>query len=495
MSPAETHADPTPPCLPLRRHAALVVLLLLVCSAYFIPRAGRSDWGASGRADLVFAVADRGTLTIDDYHENTGDKALYQGHYYAVGSIGPSLLALPAYLALEPVLELGPVARWLQRHEHPPGDRRVSPRERLALLWMTLFAVSLPSALLGLVVYRFACRFTRRESHALLLALTYGLATIAFPYSKTLSQHQVSAFGAFVGFYLLWRVAREGAAPWRLWVAGVLFGLAAVSEYPVALFAALLFGWALLEMDRPRALHRVVWGALPLLVLFAGYNWAIFHTPFPAGYRYHVEYHDVHRQGFMGFTGPTWEAFYGITVSPYRGLFFLTPVLLLALPGIVLLWRRPGLRSTAVLLGALVAGFFLYVASYLYWSGGDAIGPRFLAPAVPFMMLAIAPVLAAWLDRPLGRWAIGALIAVSALNVWAQSIAGQRYPPYEFEGRVITNPTLQYALPLLGRGDVAENYGMLLGLHGLASLIPLALIAGGLVLLLGPARRSASAGG
>ncbi len=201
------------------------------------------------------------------------------------------------------------------------------------MLAMTLVAVSLPSAVLGVVVYRMACRLVARDTYALAAGLIYGLATVAFPYSKAMFQHQVSAFGAFVGFYLLWRVAREDAAPWRLWVAGALFGLATISEYPVAPFLLLLVLWAWRELPRPWALHRVVWGALPLGLLFAAYNWVIFHTPFPAGYRYHVEYHDVHGQGFMGFTGPTWAALYGITVSPYRGLFFLSPVLLLSLPG------------------------------------------------------------------------------------------------------------------------------------------------------------------
>src|SRR3954465_7165796 len=92
------------PCKPRPQHAALVVLVLLLCYGYFIPRSGRTDWAASGRADLVLAVAARGTLSIAANHDNTGDKALYRGHYYAVGSIGPSLLALPAYLALKPLL-------------------------------------------------------------------------------------------------------------------------------------------------------------------------------------------------------------------------------------------------------------------------------------------------------------------------------------------------------------------------------------------------------
>jgi 4-amino-4-deoxy-L-arabinose transferase-like glycosyltransferase len=444
---------------------------LLLCYGYFIPRSGRSDWAASARADLVFAVADRGVLHIDDFHENTGDKAFYRGHHYAVGSIGPSLLALPAYLAVRPLL---------RRIESP------APRERAALLVMTLAAVSIPSALLGVLVYAFASRFTRRDRWAFVAALVYGLCTVAFPYAKALFQHQVSAFGAFAGFYLLWRVVREGAAPWRLWAAGGLFGLSAVSEYPVVLFLAAIVVWAWVEAEDRWALQRVVWGALPLLLLFAAYNLAAFDSPFPVGYRYHVEYQGVHARGFMGITAPTWAGVYGITLSPYRGLFFLSPVLLLALPGLVLLWRDRRERRTAALLATVILGFILYVGSYAYWWGGDAIGPRFLVPAVPFMILAVSRAFDEWLERPVGRWLVGGLALLSGAHVWIQSVAGQRYPPYEFRGRVVTNPTLDWALPLLREGDVAVNYGTILGLRGLVSLLPLLLAA---ALLLGTALR------
>ena len=46
-----------PTCRPRPRHEALIFLLLLVCSGYFLPRAGRSDWNATARADLVFAIS------------------------------------------------------------------------------------------------------------------------------------------------------------------------------------------------------------------------------------------------------------------------------------------------------------------------------------------------------------------------------------------------------------------------------------------------------
>jgi 4-amino-4-deoxy-L-arabinose transferase-like glycosyltransferase len=462
----------------LSSRGSLVVLLLALCYVYFIPRSGRSDWAASARADLVRAIADQGSLAIDAYHDNTGDKAFYDGHYYAVGSIGPSLLALPAYLAARPLLA---------------SIRSPERQERAALWAMTLAAATLPGVLLGLCVYAFATRLTPHKGHALVLALTYGLATAAFPYSKAMFQHQASALGAFGGFYLLWRVVREGAAPWRLTLAGVLFGLAAISEYPVVLFLGLLFVWALVEARDRWALQRVVWGALPPLLLFAAYNFAIFGTPLPVGYRYHVEYQGMHAQGFMGITRPSAAALYGITVSPYRGLFFLSPVLLLAIPGLVRMARDPRERRTALLLTAIALGFFLYVGSYGYWSGGDAIGPRFLVPLVPFLMLPMTYAFDALLRRRAGRWVVGFLIALSALNVWIQSVAGQRYPPYEFRGEVVVNPTTQWALPLLREGDVALNLGMLVGLRGLASLLPLVLLLAAATGLWAAARRRAAA--
>jgi hypothetical protein len=81
----------------------------------------------------------------------------------------------------------------------------------------------------------------------------------------------------------------------------------------------------------------------------------------------------------------------------------------------------------------------------------------------------------------IGRPALWALLLISALNVWTQSIAGQHYPPYEFRGSVVWNPTTQWALPLLREGDVADNFGYRLGLSGLVTLLPLALAAAAVV--------------
>jgi hypothetical protein len=75
--------------------ALLVFLFLLACYGYFFPTL--NNWGSNSRMDLIYALGDKGTVRIDDYHQNTGDGAYFDGHYDMEKSIGPSLLGLPFY--------------------------------------------------------------------------------------------------------------------------------------------------------------------------------------------------------------------------------------------------------------------------------------------------------------------------------------------------------------------------------------------------------------
>ncbi|MGQ9667358.1 MAG: hypothetical protein ACUVWB_08585, partial [Anaerolineae bacterium] len=113
----------------------------------------------------------------------------------------------------------------------------------------------------------------------------------------------------------------------------------------------------------------------------------------------------------------------------------------------------------------------LFNASSVVWWGGYAVGPRYIAPAVPFLM----PAVAVWLAKGGRRRPLfGALGALSVFAVWAQTITSLKfYPPelYRF-------PLVEYAWPMLAQGQIASNWGMALGLRGLWSLAPLALIIG-----------------
>jgi hypothetical protein len=60
------------------------------------------------------------------------------------------------------------------------------------------------------------------------------------------------------------------------------------------------------------------------------------------------------------------------------------------------------------------------------------------------------------------------LVLISILNVWSLTLGGQYYAP-----DTILNPLIKYSWPRLLAGDVARNWGMILGLRGVVSVLPL----------------------
>ena len=91
----------------------------------------------------------------------------------------------------------------------------------------------------------------------------------------------------------------------------------------------------------------------------------------------------------------------GLTVSPFRGIFWYSPVLLLGLVGALPFTRRHRWEGLAFLL--IVALHILGYSRYLYWSGGVAWGSRYMLPIIPFLLLLAAPVFAWLIDTPRPR--------------------------------------------------------------------------------------------
>ena len=126
-------------------------------------------------------------------------------------------------------------------------------------------------------------------------------------------------------------------------------------------------------VDRPRLqrgglyIAGLVVGTTPLLA----YNTWAFGSPFRNGYSDAVAVlgatgHDVvgaNDGGFFGLTHPRPDDALDLLFDSERGLFVLTPVVAVAVAGLVLLWRR-GMRRAAIFVGSLAVAFILYNAAY-----------------------------------------------------------------------------------------------------------------------------------
>ncbi len=451
-----------------RRRAFLLGLALLACYSYFFYLGG--NWNVDSRFAQIYALAERGTLVIDSYpflFEGGGDAARYEGHYYSDKLIGPSLVAVPVYRAAREVLSATGL----------PERRAVY----YALRFANAVTNALPSALLGALLYLFLAQLGPSAAFRVWLGLAYGLGTLAFPYSTVLFGHQLAAVAIGLAFILLWR-QRDEWSPRRALGAGALLGFAAISDV-MGLFIAFILGvYAISLAARPRARAGAVIGRIAPLALLAIVvfsiqliaNWSSFGNPLTFPHIYHAQesFRARHTAGLFGIHLPQLYPLYQLTVGPWRGLFYSSPVLLLALPGVFLLGRK--WQAEAVTIAACYLAVLLIHSGYENWTTGSVFGPRYQIAALPLLIIAAAPAAQRW---PLAF----KVLAVVSMAFMAAATARSPFVPEDLRS------PLGVILGGFASGNLLQgNLGMLrpLAFDGLATLAPLVIIVAALLLAL-----------
>jgi hypothetical protein len=216
------------------------------------------------------------------------------------------------------------------------------------------------------------------------IGLLYGVTTFAWPYAKTLYNEPSTACALIGAVY--WSIRyRQTQQPRAGFLAGACFGLAILFRTTSVLYVplAILYWWpSSWRQIRAMTVHWL-WPSVGIasgVIITLAYNLYRFGNPFETGYE-------------PGFGRAPWEALLGYILSPSRSLFLFAPVLLLALPGAVYLWRaRTFARETLYLIGLAVIPIAIY-STWWAWDGGASLGPRFLLPSVPVAILLVAPLI------------------------------------------------------------------------------------------------------
>ena len=313
-----------------------------------------------------------GSLQIDRYTGETGDKALYGGHVYSDKAPGISFLAVPTAAALH------------------GASARDAPWRSEALLWIARILTGGIAYLAALVLVRLGAERLRPGTGDR-TAVAFGLGTLALPLAATTVGHLAAGALAFGAFLLV--SARPRLSNRLLLGAGVCAGAAVLFEYQAVLAGAVVLAFALARRRSATTALLFAAGALPAAVALAAYDWAAFGSPFHLSYRYVTEQFSAEqRSGFFGIHTPRLHGVQELLVGRH-GIFLEQPVLVLAAAGLVLLWRR-GVRAEALACGAVTLLFVLLSVGYFDPYGGDSPGPRFLVPALPFLALGLADAFA-----------------------------------------------------------------------------------------------------
>ncbi|HET9887660.1 MAG TPA: hypothetical protein VFR10_09110, partial [bacterium] len=255
--------------------ALRVFFFLFLTYAQFFQNA---SWGSASRFDLARALAEHGTIRIDAYHENTGDKAIANGHTYTDKAPLPSFLAVPGILLAHAI--------------HNVTGLPASESVFLALMGglAAIFASGLVTAAGGALFYRHLIESGVAPSYAWLSALLTFLATPLFPYATLLQGHAPAAVWLLAALYC-WIPAAGPPSLRRAACGGIAASCALATEYLTAI-PLLVFG--LLSLLRRHDAAPAVWrralamaaGALPGLVLLGIYHRAAFGSPWALGYQH-----------------------------------------------------------------------------------------------------------------------------------------------------------------------------------------------------------------
>lgn len=371
--------------------AVLLPMLLL-----FHPQTG---WNVNTRIALVLAIVNEGIFSIDTWHDvppyDTEDKAFFDGKHYSDKIFGVSLLALPFVYT----------ARLF-------SDGGVS-FETAHVVGKT-FAVAIPGAISAALFFLLLARLGCPPRRAILLTsiavfgtMWFGYGTVFYPYMAGMAcclgalwvtffprAGRVTLANSFlVGFLLGYALLSDLIFNIAVLALGVVWLLRALDQVGVIGLRA----FAELTGERSRLKHLIqfsacFWiGVLIPMGLFAAYCYSIF-GEFSVPYKYEVNerFREGMAQGVMGVTAPKLHALWFITLHPFRGILFWSPIMLAGIAGCVLATAQYGKRCIVGWMGLLVfIGYLLFNAGYYMWWGGWGMGPRFLIPAIPFLLLGL----------------------------------------------------------------------------------------------------------
>jgi hypothetical protein len=254
------------------------------------------------------------------------------------------------------------------------------------------------------VLFMVLLRLTTWRRSAL-IAATYAWGTLEWGISgQALWQHS--------GASLALAIALFGLVDRRFVLAG--FGTAAMiaCRPSMVVVAALLLPILGKRFSR---WWRFLLGTAPFVVPFLLFSTVVLGSPL------HL-FRTTHANAAVHFqSGAALRGIPGLLVSPGRGLFVYSPVLLFALLGAVLGWRKALYRWCFI---AAVA-YIIVVANGDQWYGGESFGARKLTDIIPLLAVLLVPAVDAIVRT---KW-IWLYVALLAYSIFVEMLEASASPP------------------------------------------------------------------
>lgn len=312
------------------------------------------------------------------------DVGLYQNKFYSLFPPGVSVSLIPLYI-------LG---------------------QKYGFSQLASYATIPVFALLSMLILYLISReiFKLSTSISLFMPLVFAFATSTWAYSVTIYQHVPTVFLILLAFYCGWRLknAKHLNFVWGS-IAWFAIGISIFFDYPNAFLMVpivLYLAGSIINIEKIKNKFKLNINLLIILtgiffILAVGLHFEFSHIVFGKWFQTTNTIHRYDLNNLVASTKSTSETdlstvfsesgffngFYLLTVAPEKGIFVFAPILILSILGAFVVIRKPNSERWLLIAMPLV-DLFVYTSFGDPW-GGWAFGPRYMIPAIPFLVLLI----------------------------------------------------------------------------------------------------------
>lgn len=314
---------------------------------------------------IARSIIDEKNIDVDEFvHIKAYDKHLAlliknDGHYYGYFPIGSSVLAVPFVWYAKTI-----------------GYDLSSPHK---FLTFEKIIASFYSALTATIIFIALFLYTKKILVALILDSIFALCTpILSICSRAMWSHTGSVFLISISLLLL-MIARNGRERVVSYIA-IPVALSYIVR-PTNVVFVILFTLYILLFWKKQFIGYVLWGSVLGLgfIIFSMANYNALLPPYYFPSR-------------LAGTHTFWEAFVGNLISPSRGIFVFSPVLLFAFYAIYDMIKK-GISAIYIMFIIIIVVHLFIISFFPHWWGGWCYGPRLFSDTLPYFIFLMVPAI------------------------------------------------------------------------------------------------------
>jgi hypothetical protein len=317
--------------------------------------------------NLVKSIVEFGTFSLQKGYLSHVDTLEIGGKIYSVIPPGVPIVLAPLYFMYRSIgMSLG----FLQTEAY----------WAIFSILSTIFVMAPMLGLIAVLMFKLLGEFTEDIAKRLWLVFIFIFGSPIFFYSTYgIWSHVYTMSALFTAFYLT--VYKKNSLS-----IGLCLGLALIFDY-AAVIPSFLIGGFWLYTKRKSTLNEwfrqfilLSLGYLPVLAFVFYYNYTITGSVLKTPNSIFLK--DVHM-----FVWPSLASLWGLSFSPYRGIFLYFPMTFLFISSSI---KRIYTKNEIALFSLLYVGaIFVFNLTYYAWSGDVCFGPRHLITAIPFIVIPI----------------------------------------------------------------------------------------------------------